>query len=273
MTSLRIQSAGSELAFPQEKESLDIIRKHINGYTAVLFSGGKDSLVALALARKLKPDIRVYFIDDKPHPITYRYIEELKTIWGLNLEVVRQEYVVVGGTEFRFDDITPDTLYARVKQDFPKVNKNLLYWVVMKVFPLQEQIPEDNLITGIRGSEDIWRQFLGVEEERVRKVKLLDKLAEMRACSAKKAKFVHPLLRWEEQDVWAYIKAHNLLYNPLYDMGYRSLGDKFTTQRSETSERGGRNQDLETILYLASVGYLQSTRKLTEGSFVAQKVV
>ncbi|HEX7115955.1 MAG TPA: phosphoadenylyl-sulfate reductase [Steroidobacter sp.] len=35
---------------------------------------------------------------------------------------------------------------------------------------------------------------------------------------------VSPLLEWTEADVWAYIKARNLPYNPLHDKGYPSIG-------------------------------------------------
>jgi phosphoadenosine phosphosulfate reductase len=35
---------------------------------------------------------------------------------------------------------------------------------------------------------------------------------------------VSPLLEWTEQDVWAYINARNLPYNPLHDKGYPSIG-------------------------------------------------
>jgi phosphoadenosine phosphosulfate reductase len=35
---------------------------------------------------------------------------------------------------------------------------------------------------------------------------------------------ISPLLEWAEHDVWAYIKACNLPYNPLHDKGFPSIG-------------------------------------------------
>ena len=35
---------------------------------------------------------------------------------------------------------------------------------------------------------------------------------------------LNPLADWTEQDVWAYIKAKNLPYNPLHDKGFPSIG-------------------------------------------------
>jgi phosphoadenosine phosphosulfate reductase len=34
----------------------------------------------------------------------------------------------------------------------------------------------------------------------------------------------NPLAGWTERDVWAYIGAHDLPYNPLHDQGYASIG-------------------------------------------------
>ena len=51
-----------------------------------------------------------------------------------------------------------------------------------------------------------------------------------------------PLCWWSETDVWEYIKTYGVAYNPLYDEGYRSLGDVHSTQKGSSggSERAGR---------------------------------
>jgi phosphoadenosine phosphosulfate reductase len=35
---------------------------------------------------------------------------------------------------------------------------------------------------------------------------------------------VNPLIEWSENDIWDYIKKHNIPYNPLHDKGYPSIG-------------------------------------------------
>lgn len=35
---------------------------------------------------------------------------------------------------------------------------------------------------------------------------------------------VNPLVRWTEDDVWAYINENDVIYNPLHDRGYPSVG-------------------------------------------------
>ena len=35
---------------------------------------------------------------------------------------------------------------------------------------------------------------------------------------------VNPVANWSRQDVWGYLKEHDLPHNPLYDLGYASIG-------------------------------------------------
>jgi phosphoadenosine phosphosulfate reductase len=54
---------------------------------------------------------------------------------------------------------------------------------------------------------------------------------------------VNPLLRWTKRDVWAFIVAHGVPYNPLHDHGYPSIGCWPCTRAvgaGETDERAGR---------------------------------
>ncbi len=53
---------------------------------------------------------------------------------------------------------------------------------------------------------------------------------------------VNPLLEWSESQVWDYIQAHDIPYNPLHDKGYPSLGCKPCTRAIMPGEdiRAGR---------------------------------
>ena len=53
---------------------------------------------------------------------------------------------------------------------------------------------------------------------------------------------VSPMLDWKDEDVWAYIKARNLTYNPLHDKGFPSIGCAPCTRAVEPGEdsRSGR---------------------------------
>jgi 3'-phosphoadenosine 5'-phosphosulfate sulfotransferase (PAPS reductase)/FAD synthetase len=66
-------------------------------------------------------------------------------------------------------------------------------------------------------------------------------------------------LHFRESDIWDYIKKFKVDYNPLYDKGYRSIGEKpFTKPVREAGdpERAGREKDKEKIMErLRALGY------------------
>ncbi len=54
---------------------------------------------------------------------------------------------------------------------------------------------------------------------------------------------VNPLLEWTHRDVWAFVVANKIPYNPLHDQGYPSIGCWPCTRAvvaGETDERAGR---------------------------------
>jgi len=54
---------------------------------------------------------------------------------------------------------------------------------------------------------------------------------------------INPLLRWTKRDVWAFIVANDIPYNPLHDQGYPSIGCWPCTRAvtpGEADERAGR---------------------------------
>lgn len=78
-----------------------------------------------------------------------------------------------------------------------------------KVEPLTSALSElTTWITGIRREQTPQRRHAGVVEwdQRFGLVK------------------INPLARWSSNDVWRYIKEHNVPYNPLHDLGFPSIG-------------------------------------------------
>ena len=53
---------------------------------------------------------------------------------------------------------------------------------------------------------------------------------------------INPLVDWSEQDVWNYIRAYEVPYNPLHDRGYPSIGCACCTRAVRRTEdiRAGR---------------------------------
>lgn len=80
---------------------------------------------------------------------------------------------------------------------------------IRKVEPLQRALAGQRAwLTGQRRSQSVTRGGLAIEEY---------------DATHRIAKF-NPLAKWSEQDVWDYIHAHHVPYNPLHDQGYRSIG-------------------------------------------------
>ncbi|MBW2602907.1 MAG: phosphoadenosine phosphosulfate reductase family protein [Deltaproteobacteria bacterium] len=79
---------------------------------------------------------------------------------------------------------------------------------------------------------------------------------------------VHPILHFEERDIWNTIHDNNIPFCSLYYQGYRSLGAKGSTIKTSdtpaweqdlenTPERAGRGQDKEEIMaQLRALGYM-----------------
>lgn len=43
-------------------------------------------------------------------------------------------------------------------------------------------------------------------------------------CTLKSKISINPIIDWTHSDIWQYIRANNIKYNPLYDMGYKRVG-------------------------------------------------
>jgi phosphoadenosine phosphosulfate reductase len=88
-------------------------------------------------------------------------------------------------------------------------------------------------ITGVRWEESARRRHGRALHEISGKTKyktvILNNDNDMRrrlleSCVPKRKFVLNPIIDWTEDDVWAFIKARNLPYNPLYDCGYKRVG-------------------------------------------------
>jgi phosphoadenosine phosphosulfate reductase len=98
---------------------------------------------------------------------------------------------------------------------------------VRKVEPLLSLLePYDAWVSGIRREQSPSRA-------RTRKVQHSDRYGVWK---------VQPLADWTEKNVWQYILKNDIPYNPLHDVGYRSIGCIPCTRptRPDEEERAGR---------------------------------
>ncbi|MEM3883470.1 MAG: sulfate adenylyltransferase subunit CysD [Methanothrix sp.] len=253
-----------------EEKSIYIMReaKERFGNIAALWSMGKDSTVMLALARKAfmgKVPFPVIHIDNGiDFPETYEFREKLAKQWKLDLIVQNSE-------------IKPEISgYACCG-----ANKTVALKKIMR------ERGFDALIVSIRRDEHGIRGKERYISPRTKdfKWKYKNQPAELwNDYSSKQSNGghirVHPLLDWNEIDIWNYIKREKIPINSLYfardGTRYRSLGcthctvpiksnadsiDKIINELKNTKveERSGRQQDKETAYImekLRALGYM-----------------
>lgn len=166
-----------------------IIKKAIERYPkiAVAVSWGKDSMVLLHLVRQVKPDIEVFTVITPFHPKeTLEFKDWIIKEWNLNVKEYRSDRDPIPGL-WRTD---PDECCR-----------------IFKVEPTKEAVKDlDAWISGLRRSEGSTR----------RNVQEFEKIGNIVK--------VNPILEWTELDIWRYSALYNVPQNPLYKLGYRSLG-------------------------------------------------
>ncbi|MDD5555646.1 MAG: phosphoadenylyl-sulfate reductase [bacterium] len=189
--------------------SLELIREahrlHGDGLV-VANSLGKDSVAVWDLAKRVSRSIRGFIVTTrfKP-PETVAFMEET---------VRRYPELSV----FRNDAPIPDLLH----ETDPDRCCELL-----KVEPTRRAIEEMGVtcwVTGLRCTEGRTRtDFREIEERDEGLVKL------------------NPILIWKEREVWQYLALRGVPVNPLYALGYRSLGCSPCTRiTTDDDERAGR---------------------------------
>jgi phosphoadenosine phosphosulfate reductase len=178
-----------------------------------------DLVITDILYRDLKPatPVPVIFLDTLFHfRETLELVEKAKEIYHLNL----QTYKILGVNsreEFaaKFGEALWDT-------DIVKFHD------VTKIEPLQRGLDELNTvawITGRRRDQAVTRANMPIFE--------LDSQNRLK---------VNPLAPWTRKDSWNYASENSMIYNPLHDQGYPSIGDEpITTPVGEgEDERAGR---------------------------------
>lgn len=187
----------------KEKEAyafLDsVMADHSSLPLAVAFSGGKDSVVALSLARELRPNVDVVFLNTTIElPETIEYTRELAKLWNLNLISVKPshdffELCKLLGPPSRF------MKWCCKTQKFSPMNRLL-----------HERYPKGVImVRGVRAAESNNRS----NYKRVGKMKWTPNEI-----------IANPILEWTSLDSWLYIFWKEIPYNRAYEYGFARLG-------------------------------------------------
>ena len=166
---------------------LEAVERFGEDRLALAASWQKETAVLVDLVRRHAPGARIFTLDTgELFPETYATWRAVEERYGITVESHRGEWVPgMWATE-------PDRCCF-----------------LRKVEPLERALADaDCWISGVRRDQSPDRA--GTEE--------LDWDERHGLWKA------NPLATWTERDVWAYIGAHDLPYNPLHDQGYASIG-------------------------------------------------
>ena len=253
-----------------EERSISVLREAKMQFKRIvaLWSMGKDSTAVLSLARKAfmkKVPFPVMHIDNGiDFPESYSFRDSLIEKWGLELIVAESKikkelsgFSCCGANktdalkkvlnEYGFDavivSIRRDEHGIRAKERFFSPRDKYFKWNYKNQ------------------PEELWGNYTSPSEDK----------SHVR---------VHPILEWNEIDVWNYTKKEKLPINPLYlakdGFRYRSLGCTHCTvampsnartidgimaelKSTKSEERGGRQQDKEkayAMEKLRALGYM-----------------
>jgi phosphoadenosine phosphosulfate reductase len=176
-----------------------------------------DMVITDILYRDLKYAVPVIFLDTLHHfPQSLEFVAKAKETYNLDLRI------------YKTPDVNTREAFA-AKYGEALWNKDIeKFHHVTKIEPLQRGLDELNTvawITGRRRDQAVTRADMPVFE--------LDAQQRLK---------VNPLASWTRKDSWNYVFQHNVIYNPLHDQGYPSIGDEpITTPVAEgEDERAGR---------------------------------
>jgi phosphoadenosine phosphosulfate reductase len=187
--------------------------EHVPQQVVLSSSFGIQAAVMLHLVTQQAPNIPVILTDTGYlFPETYRFIDELTERLTLNLKIYRSE-------------LTPAWQEARYGQLWLKGAEGIKQYNQMnKVEPMKSALEE--LDAGA------WFSGIRAGQSSSRANKALAEYSYFRGKDKPVLK-VHPILEWNNKDIYDYLQKHNLPYHPLWEEGYVSMGDTHTTRRLE----------------------------------------
>lgn len=179
--------------------------------------GAEDQVITHMLA-SINKDIKIFTLDTgRLFPETYQLIDKTNKAYGINIEVYFpdnqqvEEMVAQKGINLFYESIENRKECCHIR----------------KVVPLKRAFSTlDAWICGLRREQSITR----FGNKRVE----WDEANELIK--------VNPLIDWTEEQVWDYIKKHNIPYNELHDKGFPSIGCQPCTRAVKPGEdvRAGR---------------------------------
>ena len=222
MNLIEKESFASEGATQLENESPEAII----AYAAQKFqsltlacSFGAEDVVLVDMLHKISPRTDIFYLDTDFHfQETYETRDRLAERYGIQFVQVKPK-------------LTPEQQAEEFGDELWKREPNACC-NIRKVDPLINILGQyDAWISGVRRDQAPTRA-------NTKKVEYDYKFGLMK---------FNPIAAWTSEDVWTYIRANNIIYNPLHDQNYPSIGCHYCTRQVMPGEdpRAGRWADSE----------------------------
>jgi phosphoadenosine phosphosulfate reductase len=185
-------------------QRIEQVANELPGQTAMTSSFGIHAAVSLHLINQVIPGVPVIMVDTGYlFAETYRYAEQLKEQLNLNIKVVQSEV-----SSARFEALHGQ-LWSQGLEGLERYN------LLRKVQPLEQALNEQQVgawFSGVRRNQSQLRQNLPWVQCKDQRIK------------------AHPILDWNDRDVYHYQQQHGLPQHPLWDQGYLTVGDTHSTR-------------------------------------------
>ena len=202
VTSPELTESLKQTVSAKRSQVLKVLKEATSQFPAITFANsfGAEDMVLTDIIMREKLSIEIFSLDTGRLPAeTYTLMAEAESTYQTKLKVyfpkheVVEQYVQTKGINAFYESI-----------DLRKACCNM-----RKVEPLQRALNgKQAWITGMRAEQATTRANLPVQE--------FDEGNQLE-------KF-NPLSDWTEQEVWAYIRMHDVPYNKLHDAFYPSIG-------------------------------------------------
>lgn len=208
---IRVQAEELEHASAEE-----VIAYAIKTFPNITFacSFGAEDVVLVDMIQKISPSTDIFYLDTDFHfKETYETRDRMAAHYGL-------EFVRVSPL------ITPEEQAAQYGEALWSVNPNDCC-NIRKVEPLTRILSQyDAWISGIRRDQAPTRA-------NSKKIEYDTKFGLVK---------FNPIASWTSEEVWNYIRANDIIYNPLHDQHYPSIGCEYCTRQVMPGEdpRAGR---------------------------------
>ena len=202
MSQVDIQRWAEDNATSDPREILGFALKQFSPHISISFSGAED-VVLVDLAVQLGGNVRVFSIDTgRLHPETYRYVEKIREHYGIPIEIFFpwpedvEKLVRDKGLFSFYKDGHKECCSLRKVEPLRRALQGMDAWVTGQ---RRDQSPATRSSVAVAERDHIFSNGRNL------------------------VKF-NPLANWTSEQIWSYIRKHQVPHNPLHERGFVSIG-------------------------------------------------